>query len=97
MAHILDTIKGIQTQLGQVLKLPKIHVSIIFYHFLSKISETFKPDRKIEFQNAFTSCIIIEIDGIWSFNYFEEYITTPTFKIHFLYPTAVDQLQGRQL
>ena len=52
----------------------KIHVSNIFYHFLlavslgnwaSKMSEKFKLDRKIGFQNTFyTKCINVIIDSI---------------------------------
>ena len=37
MAHVLDTEKDVQIQFGQVLKRQKIHVSIIFYHFLSTV------------------------------------------------------------
>ena len=47
MAHVLDTQKGIQIQLGQVLKWPRIHVSIIFYHFLSTVALDLKDFRNI--------------------------------------------------
>ena len=59
---------------GQVLKWQKILVSNIFYHFLftvslgnwvSKMSEKFRLDRKIGFQNTFyTKCINVIIDSI---------------------------------
>ena len=58
--------------LGQVLKWHKIPVSNIFYHFLSadqldskasKMSENFRLDCKIDFQNMFhIKCINFIID-----------------------------------
>ena len=64
----------IPLHLGQVLKLQKIFVSNIFYHFLfavsfgngsPKRSEKFRLDRKISFQNTFyTKCINVIIDII---------------------------------
>ena len=59
------TQNDIPIHLGQVLKLQKILVSNIFYHFLfavslgnkaSKMSEIFSLDRKIGFQNTFHQC-----------------------------------------
>ena len=65
---------GIPIHLGQVLKWQKILVSNIFYRFLfavslgnraSKMSEKFRLDHKIGFQNMFyTKCINVLIDSI---------------------------------
>ena len=62
----------IPIHLDQVLKWQKILVTSIFYHFLfavslgskaSKMSEKFRLDRKIGFQNMFfTKCINVIID-----------------------------------
>ena len=74
MAHGSHTNNDIPMHIGQVLKWRKIHVSNIFYHFLfaislgnwaSKMSEKFRLDRKIGFQNTFyTKCINVIIDSI---------------------------------
>ena len=66
--------KDIPIHLGQVLKWHNIHVSNIFYHFhfavslgnrVSKISNKFRLDHKIGFQNMFyTKCINDIIDSI---------------------------------
>ena len=73
MVHGYTHKKNIPIHLGQVLKCHKIHVSNIFYHFLSvvslgnrakKISEK-RLDRKIDFHNTFcTKCINDIIDSI---------------------------------
>ena len=74
MVHGSHTKNDIPMHLGQVLKWQKILVSNIFYHFLlpfllaiwaSKVSEKFRLDRKIGFQNLFyTKCINVIIDSI---------------------------------
>ena len=74
MAHGSHTKNDIPMHLGQILKWQKILVSNIFYHFffavsvgnwVSKISEKFRLDRKIVFQNTFyTKCINVIIDSI---------------------------------
>ena len=74
MVHRSHTKNDIPMYLGQVLNWQKILVSNIFHHFLlpfhlaiwaSKVSEKFRLDRKIGFQNTFyTKCIKIIIDGI---------------------------------
>ena len=63
-----------KTHIGQVLKWHKINVSNIFYHFLfvvsrgnraSKMSEKFRIDREIVFQNiSYTKCINVIINSI---------------------------------
>ena len=74
MVHGSHTKNDIPINLGQVLKLQKILVGNFFYHFLfavsldnraSKMSEKFRIDRKIGFQNTFyTKCINVIIDSI---------------------------------
>ena len=69
VVHGSHTKNDIPIHLGQVLKWQNILVSNIFYHFLfavslgnkaSKMSEKFRLDRKISFQNMFyTKCIVI--------------------------------------
>ena len=74
MVHGSHTTNDIPMYLGQVSKWQKILVSNIFYHFLfavslgnwaSKMSEKFRLDRKIGFQNTFnTKRINVIIDSI---------------------------------
>ena len=74
VVHGSHTKNDIPIHLGQVLKRQKILVGNIFYHFLfatslgnraSKMSEKFRIDRKIGFQNTFyTKCIYVLIDSI---------------------------------
>ena len=74
MVHGSHTKNDIPMHLGQVLKMTKILVSNIFYHFLfavslgnwaTKMSEKFRLDRKIGFRNTFyTKCINVIIDSI---------------------------------
>ena len=74
VVHGSHTNNDIPIHLGQVLKWQKIVVGNIFYHFLfavslgnraSKMSEKFRIDRKIGFQNTFyIKCINVIIDSI---------------------------------
>ena len=74
MVHGSHTKNYIAMHLGQVFFLKKILVSNIFNLFLvpfhlaiwtSKVSEKFRMDRKIGFQNTFyTKCINVIIDSI---------------------------------
>ena len=74
MVHGSHTKNDIHRHLGHVLKWHKIHVSNIFLRFLlavllgnmtSKLSEKFRLDRKIGFQNTFhTKCTNVIIDSI---------------------------------
>ena len=74
MVHSSHTKNDTPIHLDQVLKLLKILVSNIFYHFLfavslgnkaTKMSEKLRLDRKIGFQNMlYTKCINVIIDNI---------------------------------
>ena len=75
MDHVLDTINGIQIQLGQVIKWQKIMLktfsTIFFLLFYLELvlpqgcSKRFRQDHKIDFQNTFcTKSINIIIDSI---------------------------------
>ena len=74
MVHESHTKNDVPIHLGQVLKCKKILVCNIFYHFLfavslvnkaSKMSEKFRLERKIGFQNMFyTKCLNVILNSI---------------------------------